>query len=107
MQPGSVEVRIVAAGGWWDAVRVPLDLGADALRHLGDETGAVIADGFSGRLYWLIPPGSAAGWELPRVRVLGRGRHVAIPPLHRVSAFMGESLSARHLGVPGLGCCEA
>ncbi|MEU9055020.1 MULTISPECIES: hypothetical protein [unclassified Streptomyces] len=85
MQPGSVEVRIVAAGGWWDAVRVPLDLGTDALRHLGDETGAVIADGFSGRLYWLIPPGSAADWQLPHVRVLGRGWHVAIPPLHRVT----------------------
>jgi hypothetical protein len=73
MQPGSVEVRTVAAGGWWDAVRVPLGLGTDALRNLGDETGAVIRDGFGGRLYWLIPPGSAADWELPHVRVLGRG----------------------------------
>ncbi|MFJ8635589.1 hypothetical protein [Streptomyces sp. NPDC093568] len=85
MHPGSVEVRIVAAGGWWDAVRVPLDLGTDTLRDLGDGTGAVIGDGFGGRLYWLIPPGSAADWELPQVRVLGRGCHVAIPPLHRVT----------------------
>ncbi|MFI2636261.1 hypothetical protein ACH5A2_38750 [Streptomyces collinus] len=85
MQPGSVEVRAVAAGGWWDAVRVPLDLGIDVLRHLGDETGAVIRDGgFGGRLYWLVPPGSAADWNLPQVRVLGRGSHVVIPPLHRV-----------------------
>ena len=38
-----------------------------------------------GRLYWLIPPGSAADWDLPWVRVLGRGCHVAIPPLHRVA----------------------
>ncbi|MGV9454867.1 hypothetical protein [Streptomyces sp. NPDC003635] len=84
MQPGCVEVRTVAAGGWWDAVRVPLDLGLGALRHLGDETGAVIRDNFAGRLYWMIPPGSAAGWSIPQVRVLGRGCHVAIPPLHRV-----------------------
>ncbi|MDT9696514.1 hypothetical protein [Streptomyces sp. P17] len=84
MQPGSVEVRTVAAGGWWDAVRVPLDLGLDALRYLGEDTGAVIRDGFGGRLYWMIPPGSAAGWNVPQVRVLGRGCHVAIPPLHRV-----------------------
>ncbi|MFI7413120.1 hypothetical protein ACIBU0_31050 [Streptomyces sp. NPDC049627] len=85
MQPGSVEVRMVPAGGWWDAVRVPLGPGNDVLRHLGDETGAVIRDGFGGRLYWLVPPGSAADWNLPQVRVLGRGSHVAIPPLHRVS----------------------
>ncbi|MEU0217295.1 hypothetical protein ABZ281_20180 [Streptomyces sp. NPDC006265] len=45
MQPGSVEARIVDAEGWWDAVRVPLNLGIDALRHLGDETGAVIRNG--------------------------------------------------------------
>ncbi len=85
MQPGSVEVRTVAAGGWWDAVRVPLGLGIDALRHLGDETGAVIRDGFGERLYWLIPPGSAADWDLPRVPVLGRGCHVVIPPIHHVT----------------------
>ncbi|WP_260463564.1 hypothetical protein [Streptomyces sp. TRM72054] len=87
MQPGSVEVRIVAAGGWWDAVRVPLGLGIDALRHLGDETGAVIRDGFGERLYWLIPPGSAADWDLPRLRVLGRGCHVVIPPIHHVTCL--------------------
>ncbi|WP_369167526.1 hypothetical protein AB5J49_06770 [Streptomyces sp. R28] len=41
MQPGSAEVRTVAADVWRDAVRVPLGLGADVLRHLDDETGAV------------------------------------------------------------------
>ncbi|WP_285511891.1 hypothetical protein [Streptomyces sp. NBRC 14336] len=89
MPPGSVEVRTVAAGGWWDAVRAPLDLGVQALWHLGDDSGAVIRDGFGGRLYWMVPPGSAAGWDMPLVRVLGRGSHVVVPPVHRV---MGPGL---------------
>ncbi|MEV8593378.1 hypothetical protein ACIHFC_14075 [Streptomyces sp. NPDC052013] len=82
---GSVdEVRTLPAGQWWDAVRVPLAVGTEALRNLGSETGAVIEDGFGGILYWLVVPGSAADWRLPRVRVLGRGSHVAVPPPHRV-----------------------
>ena len=79
------EVRTLAAGEWWDAVRVPPGLGVHALRHLGDETGAVIRDGYGGILYWLISPGSAAHWHLPQVTVLGPGCHVAIPPLHRTT----------------------
>jgi hypothetical protein len=79
------EVQTLAAGDWWDAVRVPLGLGVHALRHLEDETGAVIRDGYGGILYWLIPPGSAAHRQLPQVTVLGPGCHVAVPPLHRTT----------------------
>lgn len=82
--PGrGAEVRTLAAGDWFDAVRVPLDLGLATLRLLGDDSGAVIRDGFGAILYWLIAPGAAAGWRLERVSVLGRGHHVAVPPLHR------------------------
>jgi hypothetical protein len=85
MPTRNAEVQTLAAGDWWDAVRVPLGLGVHALRHLEDETGAVIRDGYGGILYWLIRPGSAAHWQLPQVTVLGPGCHVAIPPLHRTT----------------------
>jgi hypothetical protein len=84
--PGrGAEVRTLAAGDWFDAVRVPLDLGLSALRLLGDDSGAVVRDGFGAILYWLVTPGSAAAWRLERVAVLGRGHHVAFPPLHRTT----------------------
>ncbi|MFE9093475.1 hypothetical protein [Streptomyces sp. NPDC007264] len=85
MRPYSAEVRTLPAGRWWDAVRVPLALGARTLQHLGDETGAVIKDGFGGILYWLVVPNAADGWRLPEVQVLGSGCHVAVPPLHRTT----------------------
>lgn len=84
MRGSGGEVRTLPAGQWWDAIRVPVALGSVALKNLGSETGAVIEDGFGGILYWLVVPGSAACWRLPRVQVLGRGSHVAVPPLHRV-----------------------
>ncbi|MFK4145178.1 hypothetical protein [Streptomyces sp. NPDC004065] len=85
MPAHGVEVRTLAAGDWWDAVRVPLGPGLRALRHLGDATGAVIRDGYGGILYWLVPRGDAAGWRLPRVTVLGPGSYVAVPPPHRTA----------------------
>ncbi|MGQ4389772.1 hypothetical protein [Streptomyces sp. SAS_270] len=84
-QPSTHQVRLMAAGEWWDAVRVPLTLGSATLRDLGDATGAVIKDGYGDLLYWLIRPGSAADWRLAQVSVLGPGCHVAVPPLHRVT----------------------
>jgi hypothetical protein len=83
MSPHSAEVRALPAGCWWDAVRVPLAPGVRALGLLGDETGAVIRDGYGGILYWLLVPGGATGWHLPEVQVLGRGSHVAVPPPRR------------------------
>ncbi|MFJ7046555.1 hypothetical protein CTU88_26565 [Streptomyces sp. JV178] len=81
----SPEVRTVPAGRWWNAVRVPVALGAPALTALGDATGAVIKDGFGGIMYWLVPPGDGADWRMAGVQVLGAGCHVAVPPLRRTS----------------------
>ncbi|MEU6534443.1 hypothetical protein [Streptomyces sp. NPDC047000] len=103
--PGrGAEVRTVAAGDWFDAVRVPLDLGLATLHLLGDESGAVIRDGFGSILYWLIAPGAAAGWGLERVSVLGRGHHVAVPPLHRTT---GPGLYWQVPPTRGLECTSA
>ncbi|WP_338895474.1 hypothetical protein WBG99_06935 [Streptomyces sp. TG1A-60] len=95
----SPEVRTVLAGRWWNAVRVPVVLGAPALKSLADESGAVIKDGYGGILYWLIPPGAATDWRLTGVQVLGPGSHVAVPPLRRTSGpglFWRVPLSREH-----------
>lgn len=103
--PGrGAEVRTLAAGDWFDAVRVPLDLGLTTLQLLGDDSGAVIRDGFGAILYWLIAPGAAAGWQLERVSVLGRGHHVAVPPLHRTT---GPGLYWQVPPARGLECTSA
>ncbi|MEV0227509.1 hypothetical protein [Streptomyces sp. NPDC050704] len=83
LKPLGPEVRALPAGEWWDAVRVPLAAGLRTLEHLGPRTGAVLEDGYGSVLYWLVPPGTAAGWDLPPAHVLGSGSHVAIPPRHR------------------------
>ncbi|MFH8369210.1 hypothetical protein [Streptomyces sp. NPDC018031] len=88
-RPPTDEATAQAAGEWWDAVRVPADIGARALDRLGDDSGAVISDGWGRLLYWLIPPGTAEDWRLPRVQVLGRTAremaYVGVPPAHRQS----------------------
>ncbi|WP_251022872.1 hypothetical protein [Streptomyces sp. ISL-10] len=84
VQPYGLDVRTLPAGRWWDAVRVPLSLGIRALDRLGGDTGPVIKDGHGSILYWLVKPGAADHWQLPEVRVLGPGCHVAVPPQHRM-----------------------
>ncbi|MBQ0853417.1 hypothetical protein ACFU9Y_01365 [Streptomyces sp. NPDC057621] len=86
LRPLHPEVRTLPAGQWWDAVRVPLATGMRILDHLGPRTGAVIEDGYGGVLYWLVPPGEAATWDVPPARILGQGSHVAVPPRHRTYA---------------------
>ncbi|MFJ8939337.1 hypothetical protein ACIRL0_27015 [Streptomyces sp. NPDC102365] len=86
LRPLGHEVRMLPAGQWWDAVRVPLTTGTRILEHLGPHTGAVIEDGYGGVQYWLVPPGEAADWNLPPARILGPGSHVAVPPRHRTYA---------------------
>lgn len=83
MSSHGADVRTLAAGCWWDAVRVPFAPGVRALGVLGGESGAVIRDGYGDILYWLVPPGEATDWHLPEVLVLGHGSHVAVPPPSR------------------------
>lgn len=76
------------AGEWWDAVRVPRNLGEAVLRDLGEETGAVIEDPNGALLYWLVRPGAGAEWSLPPVsgiQVQGSTTHVAVPGPQRTA----------------------
>ena len=83
MLPRGIEVELLPVGRWWDAVKVPSRLGYAALELLAHESGAVIEDFFGSCLYWLVPPGTAAGWALPYISVLGQSCYLAVPPAHR------------------------
>lgn len=69
--PTGLAVVAIRAGERWDAVKVSAELGNRALALLGNASGAVISDGRDGWMYWLVRPGTAGPWNLPRVRVLG------------------------------------
>ncbi|MFC8859345.1 hypothetical protein [[Kitasatospora] papulosa] len=75
--------RVEAAGGAWDAVRVPRSAGLDALAILGHRSGAVLEDPLSAALYFFIPQGTAADWDVDGTRILGEDDHVVVPPDRR------------------------
>jgi hypothetical protein len=54
----------------------------ELLREDGATIGPVILDpgGPEPRLYFLVPPGTAAGWEEPGTVPLGQRCHVVVPP---------------------------
>ncbi|GAA3838137.1 hypothetical protein GCM10022403_083300 [Streptomyces coacervatus] len=81
----------VAAGEWWDAVRVEAGLGIPVVHYFRalspDRLGPVIADPDMRipSLYFLIPPGTAADWAAPGSRGLGRNCYVVVPNLCRTA----------------------
>ncbi|MFJ8646337.1 hypothetical protein ACIRNI_09445 [Streptomyces sp. NPDC093546] len=81
--PQGPDVTLLPAGRWWDAVRVPSSLGSRVLARLGENSGAVIEDGFGAILYWLVWPGAADEWVLlqPSVSICGATTYVAVPPV--------------------------
>jgi len=78
LPPADVGVRSTRCGEAFDAVRVAQWIGAYALELLAGRSRGVIADCRGGVLYWLIPPGSAGGWDLP-VTVYGSACYVPVP----------------------------
>ncbi|MEU8589407.1 hypothetical protein AB0C59_20750 [Streptomyces sp. NPDC048664] len=83
--PTAAGCTLVAAGQQWDAIRVPRSVGLAALAILGSRAGAVIEDSLSAAVYYLVPCGTAATWdvEVGNSRALGAGSSVAIPPARR------------------------
>lgn len=77
--------RVEAAGGTWDAVRVPRSAGLDALAILGHRSGAVLEDPSAPApaLYFFIPRRTAADWDVDGTRILAEDDHVVIPPDRR------------------------
>ncbi|WP_260867908.1 hypothetical protein [Streptomyces sp. SAJ15] len=96
MPPHSGDIKAQPAGRSWDAVKVPALIGKAALTFLGEDSGAVIADGKCALWYWLVAPGAATDWTLHRV--LGKGAYVAVPPADRTE---GPGLHWRVPPAPG------
>jgi hypothetical protein len=83
--PPAQTISAVPAGRWWDAVVVPQTLGLDALQLLdttsGHCPGPVIREPYTQRprLYFLVPKGTAQGWDVPGVVALGVTAYIGIP----------------------------
>lgn len=80
LPPACKGARTLPAGRWWNAVEVDSLTANHVLGRLGLRSGPVVEDTIQGVARWLISPGSAAGWGLPGVRVLGRGHYLTVPP---------------------------
>lgn len=81
--PTLADCAIVQAGYAWDAIRVPRSLGLKALKALDVRSGAVLEDPSERAVYWLVPPGASAGWDVAGTRTLGRTHHLVVPPALR------------------------
>ncbi|WP_326594968.1 hypothetical protein [Streptomyces sp. NBC_01803] len=67
-------------GRWFDAVTAYSVEGVRAIARLGERSGPVIDDPEQGLVTWFVRPGSAVGWSLPCVGVLGAGCEIVVPP---------------------------
>jgi hypothetical protein len=76
-------LRLVAAGVAWDAVKVQRHRGVRAIELL-DEPGAVAVDPAHPEplLYFFVPAGSAAQWDVLDTQALGSNAYVVLPPDH-------------------------
>ncbi|WP_405657788.1 hypothetical protein [Streptomyces sp. NBC_00079] len=81
----------VAAGNWWDAIRVDEALGITIVRYLRllspSRLGPVIADHDMTipSIYFLTLPGTAAHWTAPHSRALGHNCYIVVPSLGRIT----------------------
>ncbi|KUJ69797.1 hypothetical protein ACZ90_08330 [Streptomyces albus subsp. albus] len=104
LPPTGLDITLLPVGRWWDAVRVPVSIGESAFRLLAGDTGAVIKDPYSARLYWLVRPETATDWTIPRVTVLSAGSYIGVPAWHRVHApglrWLAAPDRGRHLTDP-------
>ncbi|MFC8679825.1 hypothetical protein ACFUEN_44995 [Streptomyces griseorubiginosus] len=81
--PSAAGCTVIDAGRDWDAVRVPRSVGVDAMTILGTRCGAVVEDPLCEAVYYFVPVGTAAVWDVPTTRALGAGASVTIPPPRR------------------------
>ncbi|MFF9273674.1 hypothetical protein [Streptomyces griseosporeus] len=70
----------------WDLVTVPARQGLEAVdilrRGAGEAVGPVLHDDGCDTLGFLVPPGTAAGWDVPGSTCTGTdGRGLTLPPL--------------------------
>lgn len=78
LPPGS-DIEALRAGDHWDAIRVTADVAPQVLAALGERTGAVFGDRWTGIAYWLVPAGTADDWKAPHSIALGAACWVTVP----------------------------
>lgn len=83
--PTAAGCDLRSAGQDWDAIRMPVPLGAAVMAILGVRCGAVLEDPLSAAVYYFVPCGTAEGWDVQGTRALGAGASLAIPPPRRVT----------------------
>jgi hypothetical protein len=82
--PPDKTLDAVPAGRWWDAVTIEGNVGhlvAQLLKDAaGTRTGPIICDplGPTPKLYFLVPTGTADGWNEPCTEVLGECCYVVL-----------------------------
>jgi anti-sigma regulatory factor (Ser/Thr protein kinase) len=77
---------LLPAGRDWDAISAPWSiarLACAALDVIGVRDFAVLSDPDAGSVYWLVPAGTSADWDLPPTRALGAPHQLAIPDASR------------------------
>ncbi|MET7486735.1 DUF6415 family natural product biosynthesis protein [Streptomyces sp. NPDC005538] len=81
---GAYGMRLAAAGVVWDVVKVRQYLAVRTIERIA-EPGAVAVDPTPTEpaLYFFVPAGSAADWEVPQTTALGLDSHVVLPPDHK------------------------
>ncbi|MFG1667650.1 hypothetical protein [Streptomyces sp. Y7] len=77
-------LRLAPAGVEWDAVKVQRHLGVRAIELIA-QPGAVAVDPARREpmLYFFVPAGSTALWDVPQTTALGADAHVVLPPDHK------------------------
>jgi hypothetical protein len=93
-----------------DLVTVPARQGLEAvdILRLRDGVGPVLHDGACGTLGFLVPPGTAEGWDLPgsactRTRAARRVR-MDVPGAVGSAVATGAREAGGPAGAPGIGC---
>lgn len=75
-------VALLPAGGLWDVLILPGELGRptlDVLTRLMDRLGPVLADFGDARMGFFVPAGTTARWVGTGVRGAGRGTWIVVP----------------------------
>ncbi|MBQ1090647.1 hypothetical protein [Streptomyces sp. B93] len=83
--PSAAACTLHDAGQDWDAIRVPRSVGLAAMTILGSHCGAIVEDPLSSVVYYFVPVGTAADWDVVNTRPLGVGAAVTIPPARRTA----------------------
>ncbi|MFC8521166.1 hypothetical protein [Streptomyces sp. NPDC057257] len=84
--PTAAGCRLHAVGQDWDAIRIPRALGLAAMTILGPRCGAVLEHPHKSAVYYFVPVGTAAEWEVDGTTAIGEGGTLAIPPTRHTEA---------------------